>query len=324
MTPAANGRATTVDSEERQVEAAAPVSVSAADPAYDASADDEAQPTYAQDLREAATELWRFREMLYQLTLRDVRIRYKQAVIGFGWALLMPALVVLSGCLVRYAMTRKSGAPLDLAGIAAISVKALPWSFFVGTISFATQSLTGNLQLVSKVYFPRAVLPLAATLGQAFDAAIGALVLVLVLPFLDVHVSVALLWVPLLALLLFLLTVAASLFLSCANLFFRDVKYIVQVMLTFGIFFTPVFFDPAMMGRKLAGLIMLNPLSPLLEGLSLAVVQQHDLLVPLMSPDGIVVWSPLYLAYAALWAILGLAVSAMIFHRSEFVFAEYI
>ncbi|HEY2898402.1 MAG TPA: ABC transporter permease, partial [Gemmatimonadaceae bacterium] len=305
MTPAANGRATTVDSEEREIEAAASVSVSAADPAYDASADDEAQPTYAQDLREAATELWRFREMLYQLTLRDVRIRYKQAVIGFGWALLMPALVVLSGCLVRYAMTRKSGAPLDLAGIAAISVKALPWSFFVGTISFATQSLTGNLQLVSKVYFPRAVLPLAATLGQAFDAAIGALVLVLVLPFLDVHLSVALLWVPLLALLLFLLTVAASLFLSCANLFFRDVKYIVQVMLTFGIFFTPVFFDPAMMGRKLAGLIMLNPLSPLLEGLSLAVVQQHDLLVPMMSPDGIVVWSPLYLTYAALWAILG-------------------
>jgi homopolymeric O-antigen transport system permease protein len=139
-----------------------------------------------------------------------------------------------------------------------------------------------------------------------------------------VHLSLALVWVPVLALLLFLLTVAASLFLSCANLFFRDVKYIVQVMLTFGIFFTPVFFDPAMMGRRLAGLIMLNPLSPLLEGLRLAVVQQHDLLVPIIAPDGIVVWSPLYLGYAALWAVLGLAASAMIFHRSEFVFAEYI
>lgn len=302
-----------------------PASVSAAEnSAYELIAEDEAPPTYAEDLREAATELWRFREMLYQLALRDVRIRYKQAVIGFGWALLMPALIVLSGCLVRYAMTRQSGAPLDLAGIASISVKALPWSFFVGTITFATQSLTGNLQLVSKVYFPRAVLPLAATLGQAFDAAIGTLVLVLVLPFLDVHLSMALLWVPLLALLLFLLTVAASLFLSCANLFFRDVKYIVQVTLTFGIFFTPVFFDPEMMGRRLARLIMLNPLSPLLEGLRLAVVGQHDLLLPLIGPDGFVVWSPLYLVYAALWAILGLAVSAMIFHRSEFVFAEYI
>ena len=323
MTPAANGSATAAGPEEGDVEARARAAVRA-DSAYEMSAEDETPPTYAEDMREAATELWRFREMLYQLTLRDVRIRYKQAVIGFGWALLMPALVVLSGCLVRYAMTRTSGVPLDLAGIASISVKALPWSFFVGTMSFATQSLTGNLQLVSKVYFPRAVLPLAATLGQAFDAAIGALVLVLILPFLDVHLSLALLWVPLLILLLFLLTVAASLFLSCANLFFRDVKYIVQVLLMFGIFFTPVFFDPAMMGRRLAGLIMLNPLSPLLEGLRLAVVQQHDLLVPIVAPDGIVVWSPLYLAYAALWAVLGLAASAMIFHRSEFVFAEYI
>lgn len=324
MTPAANGRATAADPDGLGVGRPAPALGSADELAYDVSSEDETPPTYAEDLREAATELWHFREMLYQLTLRDVRIRYKQAVIGFGWALLMPALVVLSGCLVRYAMSRKSGAPLDLAGIAAISVKALPWSFFVGTISFATQSLTGNLQLVSKVYFPRAVLPLAATLGQAFDAAIGALVLLLVLPFLDVHLSLALLWVPVLALLLFLLTVAASLFLSCANLFFRDVKYIVQVMLTFGIFFTPVFFDPAMMGPKLARLIMLNPLSPLLEGLRLAIVERHDLLMPLIAPDGLVIWSPGYLVYAALWAILGLGVSAMIFHRSEFVFAEYI
>jgi len=324
LTPAANGRAIAAEPEERGSAAPAPPSGRPGEIAYEPFVDDEPSPTYAEDLREAATELWRFREMLYQLTLRDIRIRYKQAVIGFGWALLMPALVVLSGCLVRYAMTRKSGAPLDLAGIASIAVKALPWSFFVGTITFATQSLTGNLQLVSKVYFPRAVLPLAATLGQAFDAAIGALVLVLVLPFLGVHLSVQLLWVPVLLLLLFLLTIAASLFLSCANLFFRDVKYIVQVMLTFGIFFTPVFFDPAMMGQRLAPLIMLNPLSPLLEGLRLAIVDRHDLLLPLVAPDGVVIWSAGYLVYAALWAILGLVASAMIFHRSEFVFAEYI
>jgi lipopolysaccharide transport system permease protein len=324
LTPAANGRATAAASDETGVDTQEVAAASAGGPAYEASAEDETPPTYAEDLREAAVELWRFREMLYQLTLRDVRIRYKQAVIGFGWALLMPALVVISGCLVRYAMSRTTRSPLDLEGIASISVKALPWSFFVGTISFATQSLTGNLQLVSKVYFPRAVLPLAATLGQAFDAVIGALVLALVLPFLGVHLSMALLWVPVLTLLLFLLTVAASLFLSCANLFFRDVKYIVQVMLTFGIFFTPVFFDPAMMGHKLASLIMLNPLSPLLEGLRLAIVEQHDLLMPLVASDGVVIWSPGYLLYATLWALVGLGASAMIFHRSEFVFAEYI
>jgi ABC-type polysaccharide/polyol phosphate export permease len=323
VTPASNGSelATTVVS-------AASVDVdehatTAPQDLYDSS-DDEAKPSYASDLREAGIELWRFREMLYQLTLRDVRIRYKQAVIGFGWALLMPALVILSGCLVRYAMTRTTGTALNLNSIASISVKALPWAFFVGTISFATASLTGNLQLVSKVYFPRAVLPLAATLGQAFDAVIGSAVLAAILPFLGVRFSMTLLWVPVLALLLFLFTVAASLFLSCANLFFRDVKYIVQLMLMFGIFFTPVFFDPEMMGPKLARLVMLNPLSPLLEGLRLAIVDRHDLLQPLISPEGVAIWSPAYLVYAAAWASIGLVVSAMIFHRSEFVFAEYI
>jgi len=280
--------------------------------------------TYSADLREAITELWRFREMLYQLALRDVRIRYKQAVMGFGWAILMPLIVVVSGCLVRSVMAQTGGEQLQLAGVAAISVKALAWSFFVGTISFATASLTGNLQLVSKVYFPRAVLPLAATLGQGFDALVGAAVLTLVLPFLHVRPSTALLWVPVLAVLLLMLTVASGLFLSCANLFFRDVKYIVQVMLTFGIFFTPVFFDPPIMGQKLRRVIMLNPLSPLLEGLRLAIVEQHNLFAPLVSPAGVLIWSPSYLLYAVAWAVIGLGVSATVFHRSEFVFAEYI
>ena len=116
---------------------------------------------------------------------------------------------------------------------------------------------------------------------------------------------------------------ACSLFLSCANLFYRDVKYIVQVLLTFGIFFTPVFFEPAMVGPDLARLSMLNPLAPLLEGLRLAIVEGHNLLVPVTSPAGALLWSPTYLAYAATWAIAGLVVSAVIFHRSEFVFAEY-
>ncbi len=287
-------------------------------------ADDDAHPSYAAELREAIAELWRFREMLYQLTLRDIRIRYKQAIIGFGWAIVMPALVVLSGCLLRLALSQATGARLRLASVAALAVKALPWSFFVGTISAATSSLTGNLQLVTKVYFPRAVLPLAATLGQAFDAAIGTIVVFLVIPFLDVGVSSALLWVPVLAALLFLFTVASSLFLSCANLFFRDVKYIVQLFLTFGILFTPVFFEPAATGAKFAPIVMLNPLAIIVEGLRLAIVEQHDLLAPLATAAGVVVWSPAYLAYAALWAVGGLAASAALFHRSEFVFAEYV
>jgi ABC-type polysaccharide/polyol phosphate export permease len=127
--------------------------------------------------------------------------------------------------------------------------------------------------------------------------------------------------------LLVLFTIATSLFLSCANLFFRDVKYVVQVLLTFGIFFTPVFFDASMFGPVAGPLAMLNPMAPLLEGLRLAVVEGHDLLTPLevvVRGATVTAWSPWYLAYGALWAIGGLLVSAVVFHRSELLFAEYV
>ena len=276
-----------------------------------------------EELREGMAELWQFRDMLYQLTLRDIRIKYKQAVLGFGWAVFMPLIIVGAGSLIRFAMMRVNNAPIQLSTIAALSIKALGWSFFVGTISFATSSLTGNTQLVTKVYFPRAVLPLSSTLAQAFDSAIGAGVLTLVLPLLGARLSGALAWVPLLMLLLFLLTLASSLFLSCANLFYRDVKYIVQVLLTFGIFFTPVFYEPAMLGPRLSVLCMLNPLAPLLEGLRLAIVEGHPLLVPVTAASGALSWSPWFLLYSALWATVGLLASAALFHRAEFVFAEY-
>jgi lipopolysaccharide transport system permease protein len=281
--------------------------------------------TLISDYKEIGTDLWHARDLLHQLTLRDIRIRYKQAVMGFGWSVFMPIMVVLSGALVRFAMALVSGGKLDVADVAGLAVKALPWSFFVGTIGFATTCLTANMHLVSKVYFPREVLPLSATIAQCFDTLIGLATLTLLLPFLGVRPSMALLWVPVLLLVLVLFTAAAALFLSCANLFFRDVKYIVQVMLTFGIFFTPVFFEPAMLGARGSRLVMLNPLSPILEGMRLAIVEHHNLLVPIAeTAKGGIVWDPMYLGYSALWGVGGLLVASLIFHRSEFIFAEYV
>jgi len=280
------------------------------------------------DLREIAVdELWKYRELLYQLMLRDVRIRYKQAVMGFAWAILMPALIVAAGTLVRFAMAYVGGGHVSHDAIAGMAVKALPWAFFVGAIGFATSSLTGNLPLVSKIYFPREVLPLSATCAQSFDSSIGAITVGIALPLLGVHYGLTALWAPVLAVLIFCFTAGAALFLGCANLFFRDVKYIVQVLLTFGIFFTPVFFEPRMFGPLGARVMMLNPLAPLLEGLRLSVVQGHNLLTPLLltTPKGdVVVWSPWYLAYGAAWAIFGLIASALLFHRTEGKFAEYV
>ena len=280
------------------------------------------------ELAEIFLDFWKYRELLVQLAKRDIRIRYKQAAMGFAWAILMPIVVVGAGVLVRYAMATISHTTLNLSSIAGLAVKSLPWSFFVGSLGFSVASLTGNANLVSKIYFPREVLPLSVTLAQGFDTLIGSIVVTVMVAVLGVTPSWQLLWVPLLVLLLFCVTMAVGLFVSCANLFFRDVKYIVQVMVTFGIFFTPVFFEPTMFGPVGGPLMMLNPLAPLIEGFRLAIIDHHNLLATLVTttPAGASVldWTPWYLAYSVVWAVGGLAASLLLFHRLEFVFAEYI
>ena len=278
------------------------------------------------DFREIGHDLRSYRELMLEFAQRDIRIRYKQAVMGFGWAIFMPILIVLSGVLIRMAMGQAAGAGVGHADIAGIALKGIGWAFFAGAVTFGTTVLTANHNLISKVYFPREVLPLAALLAQTFDTAIGLVALVVLLPFLGVTLHLSMLWVPLLLLMLWLLTAAIVLFLSCANLFFRDVKYITQVVLTFGILFTPVFYEPAMMGPKGAWLMWLNPLTPLLEGLRLSVVQGHNLAAPLMQAgkQGVEVaaWHPMALWYSAGWAVLGLFLAALLFHRSQPAFAE--
>ena len=280
------------------------------------------------ELGEIFLDFWRYRELLVQLAKRDIRIRYKQAAMGFAWAILMPIVVVGAGVLVRYAMATISHTTLNLSSIAGLAVKSLPWSFFVGSLGFSVASLTGNANLVSKIYFPREVLPLSVTLAQGFDTLIGSMVVTVMVAALGVTPSWQLLWVPVLVVLLFCVTMAVGLFVSCANLFFRDVKYIVQVMVTFGIFFTPVLFEPTMFGPVGAPLMMLNPLAPLIEGFRLAIIDHHNLLATLVTttPAGASVldWTPWYLAYSVVWAVGGLAASLLLFHRLEFVFAEYI
>lgn len=286
------------------------------------------RPSAFADLRESVAELWTFRELLGQLARRDIMIRYKQAVMGFAWALFMPILIVLAGLIVRVALATVSGIDLDRADAGALALKGLAWSFFVGAIGFATPSLTANMGLVTKIYFPREVLPMASVVAQLVDSSIAGIAVLLALPFLGVQFTAQLLWLPLLLALLVALTVAAALFLACANLFFRDVKYIVQVLLTFGIFFTPVLFEPAVLGPVGAKLVMLNPIAPILEGLRLAAFEGRSLLVPLevvgRQGQDVIAWQPWYLAYAAGWAIGGLGFSAVFFHRAEFAFAEYV
>lgn len=259
---------------------------------------------------EMIRELVAHRELLWALTWRNIAIRYKQTAMGFMWAIFMPLVIVLSGIIVRLAMSSFSGKPLLLSDIASVTVKALPWAFFVATVKFSTTSLIGNANLVTKIYFPREIFPLSYVISQLIDFGIAAAALTVILIFAKLGVTIHLAWLPVLLALLILLTTGFSVILACANLFFRDVKYIVDVILTFGIFFTPVFYDASMFG-KWKTVLLLNPVSPILESINNVVILGR-------SPD--LMW----LAYSAVWAVGGCLLSWIIFKRAEPMFAESI
>ncbi|HXQ27935.1 MAG TPA: ABC transporter permease [Gemmatimonadales bacterium] len=220
----------------------------------------------------SVAELVSRRDLLYMITWREIRIKYKQSVMGMLWAVLMPAVIVLAGVAVRFGFSRVTGAPLAARDVAAVAVKAVPWAFFVSTLRFATSSLIANTNLVTKIYLPREIFPVAATLSQLVDFSIASLVLAVLLAVLRVGVSPALLWLPLLILILVVLAMGLGILLSAASLFFRDVKYLVEVILTFAIFFTPVFYDAGMFGPW-ERILMLNPVAPLLEGIATVIVR---------------------------------------------------
>jgi len=270
-------------------------------------------------------EVWDARDLVMQFVIRDVTIRYTQAVMGFAWALLMPLLIVGAGMMFKVVVATLSNTPLEGSSIASLAAKALPWAFFAGAISTATQSIIGNANLIGKVYFPRESLPLATVLAQSPDLIVGLVMLTIILPFIGVSLSWAALWVVVMILLLITFTVGFALLLSCANLFFRDVKYIVQVVLNFGVFATPVFFEPQMLGRKGAAIMLALPLSPFVQAMDMAMVRGHSLLQTVTATTAkgpIVVWAPWMLGYAAASAVVLLFIGMLIFRSGSSRFAE--
>ena len=259
---------------------------------------------------EELRELYKYRELLYVLAYRDIKVRYKQSVMGFLWAILMPILIVMAGVVVRYAYALASGKPLETADIVSVAVKSLPWAFLVSSIRFSCNSLIGNQNLVTKIYFPKEIFPMAAVLASLFDffVASGALVILLVVT--RTGWSAYLLWIPVLLLMTVVLATGIGMIVSAASLFFRDVKYIVEVLLTFGIFFTPVFYDVRMFGGK-GKWLLLNPVAPMLEGLSACVARHQTPQLP-------------WLAYGFSFSLVALIVGYLFFKHLEPAFAESI
>ena len=261
-------------------------------------------------MRAELRELHKYRELLYMIAYRDIRVRYKQSIMGVLWAVLMPILIVMSGVLVRFAYAMTSHATLQVADIAGVAVKALPWAFLVSSIRFASLSLINNKELVTKIYFPKEIFPLAAVLASLFDLFIASGPLVLFVLVLRVGWSPFLLWVPALLTTTVILAAGTALIVSAASLYFRDVKFIVEIFLTFGIFFTPVFFDVKMLGKN-GKWLMLNPISPLLDGFGSSVAHHQ-------SPD--LSW----FAYSLAFALVLLLAGYVFFKQVESGFAESI
>jgi len=255
-------------------------------------------------------QLVQHRDLLYMLTRKEIRIRYKQSIMGFLWALLMPILIVGAGMLMKQAYAFISHTRLDLSDLLSVSVKAVMWAFFAGAVKFGANSLIGNMNLVTKIYFPREVLPLASVLAFFFDFLVAVCFLAFLMVVGRTGISWQLLWVPVIVLVLLMLTVSLAVMLSCANLFFRDVKYIVEVLFTYGIFFTPVLYSARSFG-KWEPALLLNPIGAVLESI--------DDVVVLHRPP-----SAVWLGYAAACAVVGMVVAWAVFKKSEPLFAQEI
>jgi lipopolysaccharide transport system permease protein len=226
-------------------------------------------------MKEKLRELYKYRGLLYMLVYRDIRVRYKQSVMGFIWAVLMPVLIVMSGVVVRYAYALSLGKPLQTADIMSVAVKSIPWAFLVSSMRFGCNSLLSNYNLVTKIYFPKEIFPIAAVISSLFDFCVASGALVILLVITRTGWSAYSLWTPVLLLTMVAMAIGFAMTISAATLFFRDVRYIVEILVTFGIFFTPVFYDVRMFGNK-GKWLLLNPVAPLLDGLSTCIVRQQS------------------------------------------------
>jgi lipopolysaccharide transport system permease protein len=260
----------------------------------------------AADIGEMLREQVEYRELLAQMTKRDLLLRYKQTIMGFGWAIFMPLLntAIFSVIFMRVAPL-DVGMPYPLFAFCGL----LTWNFFASALRFSVASLTSNTALVTKVYFPREIFPLSATLVCLVDFAVASVVLVAVMVYYHVGIGVAVVFLPIVIAVHLVFTVAMALFLSMANLFYRDIKYIFEIAITVWMFATSVVYPVQLVGGRIGRLMQLNPMTLIIDAYRDVLLRGQ---IPAMGP---------FLAVSAA-SLLALTVAWAVFHRAEFKFAE--
>jgi ABC-type polysaccharide/polyol phosphate export permease len=260
------------------------------------------------DSREILAEQVLYRELLYEITRRDLLIRYKQTIMGFGWAVFMP-LVNTAVFSVVFTKVAKVATPVPYPVFAYCGL--LFWNFSASTLRTAVGSLTTNAGLVTKVYFPREILPLSAMLVALVDLMVGSSVLIALMIWYRVPPSGYIVFLPVVILVHAMFTAAVSLLVAMGNLYYRDVKYLFEVLITLWMFATSVLYPVRDMPGRLGQLLRLNPMTSIIDA-------YRDVIFGPGRPE-----VASFTAAAALSLVL-LAVIWIVFHRAEFEFAERI
>jgi lipopolysaccharide transport system permease protein len=218
-------------------------------------------------------ELWAHRELLYFLVWRDLKVRYKQTVLGAAWAVLQPfaAMIAFSVFFGRLAKVPSDGVPYPLFAYCAL----LPWQMFANSVSESGNSLVSQHTLIKKVYFPRLVLPVAPVLAGTVDFAIGFVLLLAMMAFYGIVPGIGVVVLPLLLVFTITTAIGVGLWLSALNVQYRDVRYTLPFLVQFWMFATPIAYPSSLVPETWRPLMGLNPMAGVVEGFRWALLGTH-------------------------------------------------
>ena len=253
--------------------------------------------------------IWEYRELLYFLIWRDLKVRYRQSAIGVGWVILQPlmTMVVFSAVFGKFVGVPSNGLPYPIFIFSAL----LPWNLFASSLSRGSTSVVDNTQLVSKIYFPRLILPLSGVLSPMADFGVAFMVLAGMMVWFGISPTVGFFALPAFLVLAILTALAIGLWLSALNVRYRDVAHAVPFLVQIWMFVTPVTYPVSLVPEKWRLLYSLNPMAGVVEGFRWALLGQQ-------SPDFLVI-------IASAVMMVGLLVSGMVYFRyTERTFADVI
>ena len=215
-------------------------------------------------------ELYRYRELLYLLTWRDITVRYKQTVMGASWAILQPVLttLVFSVFFGRIGKIPSEGVPYPVFALAGL----VPWTFFSNGLVLGSNSLVANVSFITKIYFPRVLVPLCTILAGLLDLVIAFAVLLGVMAWYGIAPGWPALWIPFLVLVAVLATCGVSLWLAALNVRYRDVRFVVPFLAQLWLFATPIAYPASLVSSKWQVLMGLNPMAGVVEGFRAALL----------------------------------------------------